>query len=156
MRLPLRAPRSLNQVFRNRCVFNRGYGLGLAIVGLSGLACTHSPEPVPARYSDIKSGALRDYQGQSALVLEFQPGDRLPINLDFFVEDFELDPRRPRLELVAKQHCFVRFGPDGIRVSLDPEHFHSKPRAPGALRVGFNSTAGQPPTLDVAITSPRR
>jgi hypothetical protein len=152
--MPVR--RFLTDVFLGRRAIGAQQVLCLAMCALATFACAHTPEPVRARYADFASGAIRNYTGQSSLIVEFQAGDRLPVNLDFSGEDFELDPPRPPLVFVAKQHCFVRFGSDGVHFSLDPEHFQRKPRAPGAFRVGFNSSPGRPTTLDIVINGPRR
>jgi hypothetical protein len=147
---------SIADALRGRRAIGTEPGLYLAMVALCAIGCAHAPEPVRARYADLKNGAISGYAAQSPLIVEFQAGDRLPVNLAFSGEDFEIDPPRPSLAFVAKQHCFVRFGRDGIHASLDPEHFQSKPRAPGAFRVGFDATPGQPTTLDIVISGPRR
>ena len=152
----LHAQCALTDAPRGRRAVGTARALYLATVALGAFGCGHGPEPVRARFADLKSGAISGYAAQSPLIVEFQAGDRLPVNLVFSAEDFEIDPPRPSLTFVAKQHCFVRFGGDGIHASLDPDHFQSKPRAPGNFRVGFNSTAGQPTTLDIVINGPRR
>lgn len=135
-----------------------GKGLWVVVVSLvlGALGCASSAEPYRVRYADIGSGAMKDFRGTVPLVVEFQQGDRLPVNFSFTGEDFELEPAKPKLELVAKGHCFVRFDEDGIRVSLDGEHFDQKPRVPGSFRVGFNAQRGKPTKLDVVIVAPQR
>jgi hypothetical protein len=108
------------------------------------------------RYADIGAGALRAFTGREPLVVEFQRGDRLPVNLSFKGDDFELQPTSPPLELVAKRHCFVRFDGDGIHTSLDGQHFDGKPRVPGSFHIGFNAQRGRATRLDVAIVAPQR
>jgi hypothetical protein len=130
--------------------------LGVALAGLTTLGCAHAVAPKRVRYADINSGALQGYTGAEPLIIEFQPGDRLPVNFDFTGDDFELQPQHPPLELVAKRHGFVRIGTNGIRTSPDPDHFDIKPSQPGSFRVGFGAAPGKPAKLDVVIAAPRR
>jgi hypothetical protein len=130
--------------------------LWIAWTGLTTLGCAHAVAPKRVRYADINNGALQGYTGAEPLIIEFQPGDRLPVNFEFTGEDFELQPQHPPLELVAKRHGFVRIGTNGIRTSPDPDHFDSKPSQPGSFRVGFGAAPGKPAKLDVVIAAPRR
>jgi hypothetical protein len=130
--------------------------LCVAFAGLTAFGCAHAVAPRHVRYADINNGALQGYTGAEPLIIEFQPGDRLPVNFEFTGEDFELQPRHPSLELVAKQHGFLRISAKGIRVSRDPDHFDIKPSQPGSFRVGFSAAQGKPAKLDVAIVAPRR
>ena len=127
---------------------------GLSLLWL--LGCASSPEPFRVRYAEIGSGALKDFTGAAPLVVEFEKGDRLPVHFSFTSGDFELDPKVPKFELVAKQHCFVRFDGDGIRVSQNGEHFDEKPRVPGSFQVGLGAQLGQPSRLNVIIVAPQR
>ena len=127
-----------------------------ALAGLTTLGCAHSVAPKRVRYADINSGALQGYTGAEPLIIEYQPGDRLPVNFEFIGEDFELQPQHPPLELVAKRHGFVRIAANGIRTSPDPGHFDNKPSQPGSFRVGFGAVQGKPAKLDVVIAAPRR
>jgi hypothetical protein len=130
--------------------------LWVALAGLTTFGCAHAVAPRHVRYADINSGALQGYTGAEPLIIEFQPGDRLPVNFEFTGEDFEMQPQHPPLELVAKRHGFVRIGANGIRTSPDADHFDSKPSQPGCFRVGFGAVQGKPAKLDVVITAPRR
>jgi hypothetical protein len=130
--------------------------LWVALAGLTALGCAHSVTPRHVRYADINSGALQGYTGAEPLIIEFQPGDRLPVNFEFTGEDFELQPQHPSLELVAKRHGFVRISAKGIRTSPDPDHFDAKPSQPGSFRLGFGAAQGKPAKLDVVIAAPRR
>ena len=89
-------------------------------------------------------------------MVEFQAGDRIPVDFEFTGEDFELSPAHPKLTLLAKQHCFVRFSAEGVRSSLEPGNFDHKPKTPGSFRFGLKVLRGQPAKLDVAIATPRR
>jgi hypothetical protein len=88
-------------------------------------------------------------------VIEFQPGDRFPIEFHFEGQHFALTPL-PAMEMVAKTHCYVRFDRNGIHVSEDPEHFDRKPKEPGRFAAGFQSKAGEPTKLTVSVVTPRQ
>jgi hypothetical protein len=108
------------------------------------------------RYADIDKGALQGFTGAEPLIIEFQPGDRVPVNFELTGEGFELQPQHPPLELVATQRCFLRISAKGFRVGLDPDHFDDKPSQPGSFRIGFGAVRGQPAKVDVVIAAPRR
>jgi len=131
-----------------------------ACVALSALvfvsACAPTPAPYRVRYADIASGATANYDAKRALVVELAAGERIPVNLQFDGEDFELAPAHPSLELVAKRHCYVRLWTDGVRTSLDGEHFDEKPRVPGRFRIGLGAKRGEATRLDVVVITPRR
>jgi hypothetical protein len=107
------------------------------------------------RYADMEKGAAKGYAGDRALVVEFQPGDRIPVAFNFDSQSFELSPV-PKFDVVAKEHCFVRFGRNGIRVSSDGEHFDEKPKTQGRFGVGLRSEIGHPTELAVSVQTPRR
>ncbi len=119
-------------------------------------ACAGTPAPYRVHYADVAHGGSQGYDGKRPLVVELAAGDRIPVHLQLDAEDVDLVPARPPLELVAKHHCYVRFWSDGIRASLDPEHFDEKPRIPGRFRIGLTAERGQDTRLDVIIVTPRR
>ena len=126
----------------------------IAAATLTSVGCGHEAAATRVRFADFGQGALKGYDGSRPLIIEFQPGERLPVNLEVDGEGFELEPRHPPLELVAKEHCFVRVGADGFRVSRDGVHF-DKPSQPGSFRIGFWSRPGQQTKLDVIVHGPR-
>jgi hypothetical protein len=126
----------------------------LLVTAWATTGCAHEAPALRVRFADVGRGAMKGYDGSRPLVIEFQPGDRLPVNLQVSGEGFELDPQGPPLALLAKEHCFLRVGSDGFRVSRDGEHF-DKPRTPGTFRVGLWSRPGEQARLDVIIVGPR-
>jgi hypothetical protein len=128
--------------------------LGLLFAATNG--CAASPPPFHARYAEIGKGALAEYRGDRPLVIEFLPGDRLPVDLRIESEDFELVPAQPPLEFVAKRRVFVRFGSDGMHVSSDGVNFDQKPREPGRFQLGFSATKTTPPKLQAHVVAPKR
>lgn len=134
---------------------DRRRSLPAALCALSLAGCASGPEPLRVRYADLDAGALRGFTGEAPLVVEFQPGDRLPVALSFTAPNFALDPAAPALTLVARTHCFVRFDSSGIAASDDGVHF-DRPRVPGSFRIAFATQRGKPTHLDVVIVAPRR
>lgn len=141
-------------MFQNASALRLRFMPLLAAATLATLGCGHAMAPTRVRFADLGQGALKNYDGARPLIIEFQPGERLPVNLNVTGEGFELAPQHPPLEIVAKEHCFVRVDSDGFRFSRDGEHF-DKPRQPGSFRVGFWSHPGQQTRLDVVIVGPR-
>lgn len=127
----------------------------LASAALATVGCGHQVAPMQVRFADIDKGALKGYTGAQPLVVEFQSGERIPLDFELRGESFELDPQHPPLEIAVKQHCFLRIGSDGFRISQDPAHFDDKPKAPGTFRIGFGARAGQRAKATVVIEGPR-
>lgn len=127
-----------------------------ATVAIGALSCAHGEPPKQVRYAELGHGALATFDGKTPLIVEFQAGDRVPVNLELTGEEFALAPEHPPVELVAKQHCFVWFGADGVRAAPDLAHLDEKPRQPGSFRVGFNTGPNQGTKLDVVIVGPKR
>jgi hypothetical protein len=81
-------------------------------------------------------------EGRSVIV-EFAPGDRIPVELTFKDDAFDLTPSDPKLELVARRRCFIQIGPDRLKTSLTGSDFDRAPRAPGRFHVGLQLTRQQ-------------
>ncbi|MCC6524179.1 MAG: hypothetical protein IT373_16075 [Polyangiaceae bacterium] len=133
----------------------RGRLVGLSVLTAAALGCTHAA-PMRVRFADIGHGALEGFTGEEPLIVEFEPGDTLPVNLELSGDGFELRPLHPALELVATKRCFLRIGADGMQLVLDPEDFDRAPSQQGTFRVGFGAARGQPAKVDIVITAPRR
>jgi hypothetical protein len=123
----------------------------LAAFALSACAA-HTPAPLVVRYAELGHGAPAARPGQP-VVLEFEKGDRIPVNLAFQGQLFELAPEHPPIDLVARRHCFVRADARGIHGSLDG-NFDEKPLEPGKFSLFFEITR-QAAALNVSVTSPR-
>jgi len=108
------------------------------------------------RYADIDKGAMKGFTGAQPLIIEFQPGERIPVNFELTGDGFELEPRTPPMELVVKQHYFLRINADGLRMSPDPEHFDDKPKLPGSFQIGFWVAPEQRAKVNIKIATPRR
>jgi hypothetical protein len=121
---------------------------------LAATGCAAAVPPTPIRFADLGHSPSFDFR--VPFVIEFQAGDKLPVDFDFASEEFELSPAHPTMTLIAKQHCYVRFSADGIRSSLDPRNFDQKPKTPGTFHFGLKVLRGEPAKLDVGIATPRR
>jgi hypothetical protein len=116
------------------------------------LACGSAAPAQRLRYGDAPEAAAR-LDWSRPIELTFQPGDRLPIQLTFSDQAFQLVPAAPALELVATRHCIVRIEDGRITKSLSGD-FSERPLAPGAFRFGLAITR-QGKHLELAVTTPR-
>lgn len=129
--------------------------LMVVLPGLLTFGCAQAGAPMRVRYADVDKGALQAFTGEVPLIVEFQPGERLPVSFSLTADVFKLEPEHPALELVVTQHCFLRIGPDGFRMSLDPENFDRKPSEPGSFRIGFGQARGESAKVTVEVAAPR-
>jgi hypothetical protein len=121
-------------------------------VGLYG--CASSPAALRVTYAELLHPVPRNYFGRP-LVIEFNAGDRLPVELGFDGQLFALSPAQPALELVAKRHCFVRVDSSGFRMSFDGRDFEARPEQPGKFFAGLSITAEHGTKLVVKVETPR-
>jgi len=124
--------------------------LALSVAALGGCAA-HSAPPLRVRYAELaRPPELRPGQ---AIIVELDPGDRIPIDLRFSDDAFDLTPSPPKLELVARRRCFIQVGPTRLKTSLTGADFERAPRAPGRFHVGLR--LGRASRLIVEVTTPR-
>jgi hypothetical protein len=115
--------------------------------------CAGSAPAQRLRFADAAShGARIDWS--KPIVLEIEPGDRLPVRIGFSDQLFELTPSAPPIELVAKRRGFIRVELGRISSSLTGADFESTPLAPGQFRFGLAITR-QGSWLELALTTPR-
>ncbi|HKY41008.1 MAG TPA: hypothetical protein VJN18_33970 [Polyangiaceae bacterium] len=129
------------------------YWIPIAISWLA-LACGRAAAPAQhLRFAEVgKSGAGVDWT--RPVVLEFQPGDRLPVRVAFSDQVFELSPAASAIELVAKRRGFLRIEQGRITGSLTGDDFDATPLAPGQFRFGIAVTKNGS-WVDLAVTTPR-
>jgi hypothetical protein len=129
----------------------------VALTVTLGSGCgAHGPAPRAYRYADlVRAPETGRHAFEHPIILEFAPGDRLPIELGFRDTSFALEPAAPSLALVAKERCFVRIDEHGIRTSRDRSRFDQKPEAAGTFFLGFAQRVSGP-TLRVQVQTPRR
>jgi hypothetical protein len=128
----------------------------LVALALTAGCGAHAPTPHAYRYAElVRNPETGRHIFEQPIILEFQPGDRLPIELGFQDAAFALEPSVPQLSLIAKERCFVRIDGRGIRTSRDRAGFDEKPAAPGSFFFGFAHRATGP-ALSVQVKTPRR
>jgi hypothetical protein len=115
--------------------------------------CAHDATAKRVTLAELDRGALANWQADGPLIVEFQPGDRLPVQLAFQSQFFELSAPEAPLELVATERSFVRFDENGIRTSSDGVDFEAS--APGRFGVHFSSKRDENTVLRVEIVAPR-
>ena len=130
-----------------------GHVLKMLAVSLLISGCAGNAAAQHMRFADAASqGARIDWT--KPLVLEVEPGDRLPVRITFVDQLFDLAPAAPVIELVAKRRGFIRIEPGRITSSLTGADFESSPLAPGQFRFGLSITR-QGSWLELAVTTPR-
>jgi hypothetical protein len=130
--------------------------LPILTLAITTACAAHAPPARTYRYADlIQDPASGRHAFDQPLILQFEPGDRLPIELGFDDESFALDPAQPALALIAKERCYVRIDGEGVRASRDPNKFDEKPKAPGSFFFGF-SHQSTGPSLKVQVRTPRK
>jgi hypothetical protein len=117
--------------------------------------CASSPAPLRVSYGELAHPSAGNHFDRP-LVIEFNAGDRLPVELGFAGQFFALSPARPALELVAKRHCFVRVDGSGFRAGFDGKDFDLRPEQPGKFFAGLSITAEHGAKLVVKVETPRR
>jgi hypothetical protein len=111
-------------------------------------------EPLRVRAADLgRPDALRAAAGQP-VVIEFQEGDQVPIDLSLTGDLVDLTPPAPPLAFRARRRFFMRLSRDGLAVSLDGVHFGERPKQPGTFRLGLSATP-QGTRFHVDIKTPK-
>ena len=111
-----------------------------------------SAPPLRVRYADLDHS--QGLASARTVIVEFSPGDRIPVELRFTDDAFDLRPAAPNLELVARRRCFIQIGPDRLKTSLTGSDFDSAPKAPGVFHVGLELSKERR-RLVVDVTTPR-
>jgi len=124
----------------------------LVALGLETGCAAHAVAPLHVRYAELAQGPPA-HEGQSVIV-ELAPGDRIPVELRFTDDAFELTPATPKLELVARRRCFILVGKDRLKTSLNGTDFDEKPKTPGHFRVELELTRERHGLL-VEVVTPR-
>jgi len=132
------------------------FALALSLTAFTSACGAHAPPPHTFRYAELvqhpESGR---HIFEQPIILAFEPGDRLPIHLDFDGELFALEPAHPELAFIAKERCYVRIDSSGIHASATPDGFDQKPRAPGSFFLGFaHHDTG--PSVEIKVRTPQR
>lgn len=124
--------------------------LSLALL-LTLAGCAAAPPPRLVRAADLgKQGPLAPGQ---ALVIELEAGDVIPLHFSLDGPFVQSPADAPTIPLRVTRHFYLRIDGDGLKSSVDGQHFDGKPVSPGHFQVGVG--AG-PAGIEarVAITTP--
>ena|SRR5579871_1451630 len=125
----------------------------LCLIATAVVACAApAAPPLRVRYAELEH--FPTLANGRSVIVEFDRGDRIPVELTFKDEAFELEPAGPKLELVARRRCFIQVGPDRLKTSLSGTDFDRHPRAPGYFHVGLELTRERR-RLVVDVTTPK-
>lgn len=112
------------------------FALVVAVAALAS-ACAATPPAMRLRARDVAANPPKGIT--FPLIVEFQEGDVVPVTFVVSGQLVATPDDLPPIKLIAKRRFFVRIDKDGIRTSLDGEHF-GKPSAPGSFRAGLGVT----------------
>ena len=126
----------------------------MIVIAAQSMGCARAPDAVRVRYADLGQGGPA-VRFDRPIILEFHEGERLPVELHFAGEAFEMSPEHPAIELVAKQTFYGRIDQGGIYTSLDGTYFTAHPKAPGRFKIGLAASPASSPKLVVEIETPR-
>jgi hypothetical protein len=119
---------------------NRPILLALAFTLATLGACAPAVEPVRVRAADLAGTHVIDDLRVRPVVIEFDEGDAVPIDLSFTGDLLELTPASPVLGFRARRRFFVRLSRDGLALSLDGVHFGVRPKEPGTFSLGVSAS----------------
>ena len=112
--------------------------LSLALL-LSLAGCAATPPPRLVRVADLgKQGPLA--KGQ-ALVIELEAGDVIPLHFSLDGPFVQSPADAPPIPLRVTRHFYLRIDGDGLKSSVDGQHFDGKPVSPGHFQVGVGAGA---------------
>lgn len=119
-------------------------------VALAGLGCS-SPPALRIKANDPSTFA--EARPGQPMIVQFEEGDVIPLSLVVQGELVETNPTPPPIRLVAKRRFFLKIDGDGVRTSIDGEHWGaSKKRGTFAFGLGFD-TGGTKATARIVTPS---
>lgn len=110
--------------------------------------------PMPAVHIKASDrGKAAQLQPGQPLVVEFEPGDAIPLRVAVNGSLVDLEPANPPLVLRAKRRFFLRIEGSSIKVSLDGVNFEPPRSKSGSFALGFGVDDGGP-SASVGISTP--
>lgn len=125
----------------------------LALAGaLSG--CASAPPPARhVRSADLAS--LGQVSLDQPLIVEFQPGDIIPLHFTLDGPFVRSPEGAPPIPLRVVRHFYLRIDKDGLKSSADGENFDGKSVTPGQFQVGIGVTkAGAEARISIRTPTP--
>lgn len=105
--------------------------LALPVVGCSTPPALRVKASDPSTFAEARPG--------QPLIVEFNEGDVIPLHFVVQGELIETNPVPAPIRLVAKRRFFLKIDGDGVRTSVDGEHWNaSRKRGTFAFGLGFD------------------
>jgi hypothetical protein len=120
----------------------------LATALLSG--CASTPEPRVVDADDL--GKLGPLEPNQALVIVFEPGDQIPLDLSIRGPLVESPADAEPIKLQVKRRFFLRIDGDGLKTSLDGKTF-GKVERPGTFSIGVGANKNGT-RAHISVTTP--
>jgi len=118
-------------------------------------ACAASPAPRTVRAAEI--GKLGPLAPGQPLVIQFEPGDTIPLHVAVEGALLRTDPDAAPVRVHVLRRFFLRIDGDGMRTSLDGRSFDEDPATRGAFSVGFGaSPRGTEGRITIRTPTPAR
>ncbi len=127
------------------------FASALVVAALLG-GCAAGLEPVRVRAVDLAKG--QPIAPGQPLIVEFQVGDVLPVDLAIDSDLVDLAPSKPDLSFKVRRRFFARIDASGLAVSFDGVDFQPKRVAPGKLAFGL-AASPEGARANVHLTAPK-
>lgn len=124
--------------------------VSLALASLCLTACTATPEPRVVDADDV--GTLGSLMPGQALVIVFDPGDRIPLDVSVGGPLVATPADSAPILLEVKRRFFLRIDEDGVETSLDGKTF-GKVERPGLFSIGVGANK-KGTAAHISITTP--
>lgn len=129
----------------------RSVVLGAALLALSG--CASGPPPRIVKASEL--GSAGPIEPGQALIVEFVPGDRIPLSVTVGGPLVHSPEDLAPIELEVVRRFFLRVDEDGLATSLDGKTFGDHVEK-GSFQFGVGVTkAGASATIGIRTPTPR-
>ncbi len=120
----------------------RSLRLPFIVLAMALGGCAASPPARVVRSADL--GTLGPLVPGQPLVIEFQPGDTIPLFVTLDGPFVKSPEGAPPIPLRVVRHFFLRIDEGGLRSSLDGKSFDDEPVRPGQFQIGFGATKAGP------------
>jgi hypothetical protein len=127
-------------------------GMSILLSAAAVVGCAHAQPAIFVKASD--ASALREAKPGQPIIVEFNEGEAIPLNVSIQGQFLETAPDAPAVTIVAKRHFFLRIHGSEMKASLDSTHFDARPTAKGVFSIGFGfAPAGM--NAHISIVTPK-
>jgi hypothetical protein len=131
------------------------HSVSIACAALLLCACAASPAPRTVRATEM--GKLGPLSRGQPLVIQFEPGDTIPLHVAVEGTLLRTDPGTPAVPVRVLRRFFLRIDDDGLRTSLDGRSFDETPVTRGAFSFGVGaSPRGTEGRITIRTPTPAR